>query len=85
MWRRFVNCQRLDYRTLQVALTEKLPNVAGAGLIELGATVAQVIDAIFGKLVQGSAGVSGCPKSSYTDLHTQTQFFGVRQQPGAIY
>jgi hypothetical protein len=80
----FANCQRADYRTLQIALLEKLPNVVGAGLIQLGTTVAQVIDVIYGKLVKGPGGVSGCPKFNYTDLHSYTQYCGVRQQPGGI-
>jgi hypothetical protein len=86
-WWRFASliANAPGYRTLQIALTEELPNATGAGLIQLGGTVRQVINAIFDKLIKGSADVSDCPKFSYTDLHTQTHFCGVRQQPGAIY
>jgi hypothetical protein len=78
------NSQGTDYRTLQIALLEELPSAAGAGLIQLGATLGEVIDTIYGKLVQGPGGVAGCPEFNYTDLHNYTQYCGVRRQPGGI-
>jgi hypothetical protein len=78
------NSQRPGYRTLQIALLDKLPNAAGAGLAQLGATLGEVIDTIYGKLIQSSGGVAGCPKFNYTELHNYTQYCGIRQQLGGI-
>jgi hypothetical protein len=44
------------YRMVQIDLLNKLPSVAGAGLIRLGATLGQVIDMIYGKSPSGLAG-----------------------------
>jgi hypothetical protein len=61
------------YCTLQIDLLNKPPSVTGIGLTQLGATLGQVIDTIYSKLVKGRSGLAGYPQFNYTDIHTFTQ------------
>jgi hypothetical protein len=73
-----------DYRMVQIGLFNKLPSVAGAGLIQLGCTLRQVIDTIYGKPFKSPSGLAGHLQFNYTDINTFPQYFGARQQPGGI-
>jgi len=68
---------------LQIQLENKLPSAVGGSLLQLGSTLGSVIDAVFNKMTQ--KGVASCPTFTYNDINHQTQWCGVRQQPGGVY
>ena len=69
---------------VQIDLLNKLLSVAGAGLIQLGATLRQAIDTISDKLFKSPSGLAYYPQFNYMDIKTYTQYCGARQQPGGI-
>jgi hypothetical protein len=73
------------YRLLQNFVLQKLNDPVAGTLLQLGSHLGQVLDTVFGGLMQNGQSVSGCPGFPAKDIHSYSQWCGVSRQPGGIF